>query len=93
MTAKSSDGSTGYKGVAFSSKNKSKPYKVQLKRGGKQVGLGSFVTAEEAALVVARTPEARAQVADAAGQEAHFDVVEGILFASAPSSGKRRRVE
>tara|TARA_B110001452_G_scaffold172805_1_gene144796 strand:- start:380 stop:598 length:219 start_codon:yes stop_codon:yes gene_type:complete len=57
----------------------------------KTVTLGSFVMAEEAALVVARTPEARAQVADEAGQEAHFDVVEGILFASSRSSGTRRR--
>ena len=83
--------STGYKGVSLDS-GKPRPYVAKAWRAGKQVYLGCFATAEEAALVLARTPEARAQVADEAGQEAHFDVVEGILFASAPSSGKRRRV-
>ena len=34
-----------------------KPYKAQVRRGGKQVCLGSFATAEEAALCVARSPE------------------------------------
>ena len=83
--------STGYKGVTFNANNR--PYQAGVRRDGKKAYLGCFATAEEAALVVARTPEARAQVADEARLERHFDVVEGILFASAPSSnGKRRRV-
>ena len=83
--------STGYKGVTVCANNR--PYQAGVRRNGKQAYLGCFATAEEAALVVARTPEARAQVADGGRLERHFDVVEGILFASAPSSnGKRRRV-
>ena len=35
--------------------SKPKPYQAQLKRGGKQVYLGCFATAEEAALCVARS--------------------------------------
>ena len=81
--------STGYKGVTVCANNR--PYQAGVRRDGKQAYLGCFATAEEAALVVARTPEARAQVADEAGLERHFDVVEGILFAS--SLSKRRRVE
>ena len=34
-----------------------KPYQAQVKCGGKMVHLGCFVTAEEAALCVARSPE------------------------------------
>ena len=34
-----------------------KPYQARVRRGGKQVSLGSFATAEEAALCVARSPE------------------------------------
>ena len=37
-----------------------KPYQAQVQRVGKTVGLGYFVTAEEAALCVARSPEGRA---------------------------------
>ena len=38
---------------------KTKPYEAQVSRGGKQVSLGYFATAEEAALCVARSPEGR----------------------------------
>jgi len=54
---------TGYKGVSFDSRAKSKPYRVQMRRGGKMVRLGSFATVEEAALCYARTPEAQAAAA------------------------------
>ena len=37
-----------------------KPYQARVKRGGKHVQLGSFATAEEAALCIARSPEGRA---------------------------------
>ena len=57
---------SGYKGVFFDSSNRSKPYLARVQRGGKPKYVGSFVTAEEAALCVARTPEARAAAAAAA---------------------------
>ena len=44
---------TGFSGVHHQP-GKSKPYKARAWRNGKQVYLGSFVTAEEAALCVAR---------------------------------------
>ena len=37
-----------------------KPYQAKVRRGGKIVHLGSFATAEEAALCVARSPEGQA---------------------------------
>ena len=57
---------TGFKCVALTpkgsrSKNYTKPYKVEVRRGGKLVYLGSFATAEEAALCYAWTPEGRAE--------------------------------
>jgi len=61
----SESSSTGYKGVGFKS-GRPKPYEAQATRGGKGVHLGSFATAEEAALAHARTPEAQAAVAAAA---------------------------
>ena len=58
---RSESSSTGYKGVAFKgSGNLAKPYKAEVRRGGKKVNLGCFVTAEEAALCYARTPEGQA---------------------------------
>ena len=60
---------TGYMGVHFKS-DRRMPYLAQVQRGGKQVALGTFATAEEAALVVARTPEAQAAVAAAAAPPA-----------------------
>jgi len=60
---------TGYKGVSFIS-GKSKPYKAKVQRGGTKVHLGSFATAEEAALAYARSPQAYAAVAAAAAPPA-----------------------
>merc|ERR1740139_1958486 len=48
---------TGYFGVTVNKPGRPKPYQVQVRRGGKKVFLGSFTTAEEAALCVARSPE------------------------------------
>jgi hypothetical protein len=45
---------------------RAKPYQAQVRRGGKEVGLGSFATAEEVALCVARTPEGQAAAKQAA---------------------------
>ena len=67
---RSESSNTGYKGVSFNSKNKTRPYQSEVKRGGKSVGLGFFETAEEAALNYARTPEAQAAVAAAAAPPA-----------------------
>jgi hypothetical protein len=42
-----------------------KPYQARVKRGGKDVHLGSFAAAEQAALVcVARSPEGQAAAAE-----------------------------
>ena len=49
-------GKTGYFGVV-GKPGRPKPYHGQVSRSGKDVYLGSFATAEEAALCVARTPE------------------------------------
>ena len=55
---------SGFRGVGFDSRAKSKPYTAKVWRGGKEyVYLGQFATAEEAALSYARTPEAQAAAA------------------------------
>ena len=61
---------TGYFGVHLNSNKSSmsKPYQAQVSRGGKRVSLGSFATAEEAALCVARSPEGRAAAQKAAAR-------------------------
>ena len=53
----------GYLGVKLAKPGQPKPYQAQLSRGGKLVSLGSFATAEEAALCVARSLEEWAAVA------------------------------
>ena len=55
LTLLVADNSTGYFGVAHQP-GRTKPYRAELRRGGKTVYLGSFATAEEAALCVARSP-------------------------------------
>ena len=62
LTLLQADNKTGYYGV-YHQPGQPKPYKAQVRRGGKMVYLGSFATAEEAALFVARTPEGRAAAA------------------------------
>ena len=59
LTLLVADNKAGYFGVVLSKPGQPKPYYAQVKRGGKQVHLGSFATAEEAALHVARSPEGR----------------------------------
>ena len=62
---------TGYLGVCFhSGAHHHKPYAAHVQRGGKVVRLGTFATAEEAALVVASTPEGQAAAAAAAAAAA-----------------------
>ena len=60
---RSESNNSGYKGVSFKgSRNLAKPYTAEVRRGGKDVHLGRFATAEEAALCYARA-SARAQAA------------------------------
>ena len=68
LTLLKAENKTGYFGVSLDQRQqaKSKPYKAQLRRGGKQVALGYFATAEEAALCVARSPEGQEAQRDAA---------------------------
>ena len=61
---------SGYKGVSVLGGILANPFLAQVWRGGKQVTLGSFATAEEAALAYARTPEVQATVAAAAAPPA-----------------------
>ena len=57
LTLLVADNTTGYFGVYLANPGQPKPYKAQLRRGGKMVHLGCFATAEEAALCIARSPE------------------------------------
>eukprot|EP00964_Phaeocystis_antarctica_P048032 scaffold27813_cov63-Phaeocystis_antarctica.AAC.2 len=66
LTLLVADNTTGYFGVGHNKPGQSKPYMARVRRGSKQVHLGSFATAEEAALHVARTPEGRAAAERAA---------------------------
>ena len=66
LTLQPSDNTAGYRGVYKDcrSRGKAKPFNAKVWRAGKEVHLGAFATAEEAALAFARTPEAQAQVAN-----------------------------
>jgi hypothetical protein len=61
---------TGYFGVQLNKPDQPKPYQARVRRGGKDVSLGSFATAEEAALCVARSPEGQAAAAERAAAAA-----------------------
>ena len=65
LTLLKADSKTGYFGVHHKP-GKPNPYQAAVQRGGKQVTLGSFATAEEAALCIARSPEGRAAAEQAA---------------------------
>ena len=65
LTLLAADNKTGYYGVSHQP-GRSKPFKAQVRRGGKMVTLGRFATAEEAALCVARSPEGQAAANQAA---------------------------
>ena len=54
------DSKTGYYGVSLDQRGQHKAYQAKVTRGGKQVSLDHFATAEEAALHVARSPEGQA---------------------------------
>ena len=69
LTLLEAENKTGYFGV-YHLPGRPKPYQAKVRRGGKNVSLGSFATAEEAALCVARSPEGRAAAKQAAVSEA-----------------------
>jgi len=54
LTLVKTEGKSGFKNVSLNQTSKSAPYVALARRDGKPVNLGSFATAEEAALVVAR---------------------------------------
>ena len=67
LTLVVSESSTaGYYCVHLAKPGQPKPYQARVQRGSKTVSLGSFATAEEAALCVARSPEGQAAVAERA---------------------------
>merc|ERR1740139_819658 len=60
---RSSSSQSGFLNVGMNASSKVRPYQASVRRDGKQVYLGHFATAEEAALHFARTPEAQAAAA------------------------------
>ena len=79
LTLLEADNKTGYFGVSLTHPGQPKPYAAQVSRGGKQVSLGCFATAEEAALCIARSPEGWAAAAErvAAGPQPRRSEEEG----------------
>ena len=63
LTLRLAKNNTGYAGVCLDLGRNIKPFAAQVKNGQKLVHLGRFATAEEAALCVARSPEAKAAAA------------------------------
>ena len=63
LTLLKADNTAGFFGVSHQH-GKTKPYLAQAWRGGKVVHLGSFASAEEAALCIARSPEGRRRVGE-----------------------------
>ena len=70
LTLRVAENTVGYFGVNLNNPGYPKPYQAHAWRGGKKVSLGSFATAEEAALCVARSPEGQALAEALADAEA-----------------------
>jgi len=87
LTLLVAENKSGYCGVNLAKPGQLKPYQARVWRGGKKVHLGSFATAEEAALCVARTPEGQAAARRAAVAES-----QGALPA-APSGASLNKEE
>ena len=66
LTLLVADNKAGYFGVVLTYTGRPKPFQARVSRGGEKVHLGSFATAEEAALHVARSPEGQAAAKRAA---------------------------
>ena len=79
LTLLKADSKTGYLGVNLTYPSRPKPYQAQVTRGGKKVSLGSFTTAEEAALFVARSPEGRAAAAERAAPQLSEEEGKGMV--------------
>ena len=73
------DNKTGDFGVYHTNPGHHKPYAAQVRRGGKKVSLGTFATAEEAALCVARSPEGRAAAAKRAAPQVSEEEGKGTV--------------
>ena len=69
LTLRVANNTAGYVGASLRP-NKPKPYQAQVWHDSKYVHLGSFVTAEEAALCIARSPEGQAAAVAAAAAAA-----------------------
>jgi len=69
LTLLVAENKTGYFGVSLYKPGQPMPYQARVKRSGKDVHLGTFATAEQAALCVARSPEGRAPARRAAAAE------------------------
>ena len=69
LTLLKADNTTGYFGVHLNKPGQPKPYQARVRRGGKEVSLGCFATAEEAALCVARSPEGQAAAVERAAPQ------------------------
>ena len=69
LTLLVADNQTGYFGVYLNNPGRPKPYRAGVWRGGKDVHLGCFATAEEAALCIARSPEGQAAAKRKAAEE------------------------
>merc|ERR1712086_1169554 len=66
LTLLVADNKAGHFGVRLAHPSQPKPYQAHVRRGGKQVSLGCFATAEEAALCIARSPEGQEAAKQAA---------------------------
>ena len=82
LTLLVAENKSGYYGVKLDKlADQSKPNQARVTRGGKQVHLGMFVTAEEAALCVARSPEGRAAAKQLLGRQEHMLTAPGARSA------------
>ena len=84
LTLLVSKNTTGFYGVHLSKPGRAKSYGARVKRGGKDVRLGNFATAEEAALCVARSLE---------GQAARRWKVGAALAAAKTAEARAQRVQ
>ena len=100
LTLVVAENKAGYFGVTINQSSKSRPYQAKVKCVGKDVHLGYFATAEEAALCVARSPEgqtaasaakkAAATPAPATGQEEGKHNPSAVLSSARTRSRSRR---
>eukprot|EP00964_Phaeocystis_antarctica_P128635 scaffold92429_cov60-Phaeocystis_antarctica.AAC.2 len=92
LTLRVAANGTGYFGVRLANSGDPKPYLAQARRDGKQVHLGSFATAEEAALCVARSPEGQAAAVERAAAAPPLTSEEARQQAQAEGLTLRRSV-